>query len=187
MKLTPMKTSGSLLGWLMTKGMIKVFGKPLLSTRVSHARLPSLWWGLLAFMRIENSFTFDRALGLLIHSRASMVNNCAFCQDIGQAFAVQQKMGLDRFKALWSWQDSNLFSEKERAALAYIDAINAHDQEAIDQTFLSLERHFSERQIVEITAQNAIANFHNLINMPLGLEGDGLVDLAQKKQIGQSA
>ena len=181
MQLKPLEETGSFLGWFMNKAMTKAFGKPLLSTQISHSRLPALWWGLLAFTRIEGSFTLPKGLGLLIHVRASMKNHCSYCQDISRAFAVQQKMGLEKFNALWNWQDSNLFNEPERAALAYIDAINDRDDGAMSEGFHTLKSHFNERQIVEITTQNAIANFHNLINVPLGLEADGLEDMAQQR------
>ena len=48
-----------------------------------------------------------------------------------------------------------------------------------DATFERLRKHFNEREIVEVTWVNALANYYNLINVPLELEADGLCAIAQ--------
>ena len=48
-------------------------------------------------------------------------------------------------------------------------------------TFEALRRHFSEREIVEITWVNAVENYYNLINLPLGIESDGFCSLVQAR------
>ena len=50
-----------------------------------------------------------------------------------------------------------------------------------DATFERLRKHFNEREIVEITWVNALANYYNLINVPLELEADGLCAIAQRR------
>lgn len=47
-----------------------------------------------------------------------------------------------------------------------------------DATYGELAKHFSEREIVEIVWANAVGNYFNLIAVPLGLESDGLAELA---------
>jgi len=50
-----------------------------------------------------------------------------------------------------------------------------------DATFAELQRHFNEREIVEITWLNALENYYNLINLPLGIESDGLCAIAERR------
>jgi alkylhydroperoxidase family enzyme len=50
-----------------------------------------------------------------------------------------------------------------------------------DTTFEALRKHFSEREIVELTFLNALENFYNLLNLPLGIEDDGLCAIAQAR------
>jgi alkylhydroperoxidase family enzyme len=94
---------------------------------------------------------------------------------------VQQQLPLDKFHALPEWRSSPLFSERERAALAYADAATRNKQ-VDDATFAELRKHFSEREIVEITFLNALENFYNLLNLPLGIEDDGLCALAEGRR-----
>ena len=115
-----------------------------------------------------------------MQTRAAMLNRCEFCEDIAKAQAVQQKIGLEKFQDLDSYARSSAFSDREKAALAYVDEATRQKQVA-DPTFDELRKHFSEREIVEITVLNAIENFYNLINIPLDIPSDGLLEIAQKR------
>jgi alkylhydroperoxidase family enzyme len=110
-----------------------------------------------------------------------MVNRCTFCVDIAKAMAVKEHIPLDKFHALPEWRTSPLFSDRERAALAYAEEAT-RNKKVEDATFATLRKHFSERQIVEITFLNALENFYNLLNLPLGIEDDGLCAIAEGRQ-----
>ena len=60
-------------------------------------------------------------------------------------FSEAQVEGLER------WQSGGLFDERERALLAYVDAVAGHKGEVDDATFAALERFFPPREIVEVT------------------------------------
>ncbi|MGH7635477.1 MAG: carboxymuconolactone decarboxylase family protein, partial [Gemmatimonadaceae bacterium] len=66
------------------------------------------------------------------------------------------------------------------AALKYADEITRHKRVS-DATFAALRKHFSEREIVEITFLNALENYYNLMNLPLEIESDGFCALVQQK------
>lgn len=180
MRLKPIEKPPSLLGKLMTFAINKTFGKAFISTQIIYNRISGMWWMMLAIMRIEAKFEIDRELGLLISTAASTVNGCRFCADIARAQAVQERIGVQRFTALLDWKNSSIFTPAERAALAYVEEINI-SRDVTDDTFENLTRHFTEQQIAEITLQNAIANFHNFLNIPMNLTADGLELLAIEK------
>lgn len=69
------------------------------------------------------------------------------------------------------------FDARERAALAYTEEAT-RSRKVSDATFEALRSHFDERQIVELTWLNAVGNYFNLIAVPLGLESDGLAEIA---------
>ena len=71
--------------------------------------------------------------------------------------------------ALADWQDSPFFSARERAALAYTDAMT-RDIAVPDKLFDALRPHFSERQIVELTVLIGIYNMHTRVFMALGID-----------------
>lgn len=68
-----------------------------------------------------------------------------------------------------SWQDSPLFDARERAVLAYADAMTTTVQ-VPDAVFEPLQRHFSERQIVELTVLIGTYNMHSRVLEALKVE-----------------
>ena len=81
--------------------------------------------------------------------------------------------GLDKVAEVLSWRDSKLFSRAERVALEYAERITYTDQQVDDALFAELKKHFSEPQIVELTAAVALENFRSKFNPPLGIEAQG--------------
>ena len=72
-----------------------------------------------------------------------------------------------------SWRESTLFSDAERVALEYAERITYTDQHVDDALFAEVKKHFSEAQIVELTAAVALENFRSKFNPPLGIEAQG--------------
>jgi alkylhydroperoxidase family enzyme len=82
--------------------------------------------------------------------------------------------GLDKVAQVPSWRDSKLFSEAERVALEYAERITYTDRQVDDALFTELKKHFTDPQIVELTAAVAFENFRSKFNPPLGIEAQGL-------------
>ena len=72
-----------------------------------------------------------------------------------------------------TWRQSALFSEMERDALEYAERITITGETVGDELFARLRRHFSEAQIVELTAAIALENFRSKFNVPLGVQSQG--------------
>lgn len=81
--------------------------------------------------------------------------------------------GLDKVAEVLTWRDSTLFSAAERVALEYAERITYTDQQVDDALFAEVKRHFTEAQIVELTAAIAMENFRSKFNPPLGIEAQG--------------
>lgn len=81
--------------------------------------------------------------------------------------------GLDKVAEVLTWRDSKLFSPAERAALDYAERITHTDQQVDDALFAELRKHFTEAQIVELTAAVAFENFRSKFNPTLGIEAQG--------------
>ena len=80
---------------------------------------------------------------------------------------------MDKVSELLGWRDSKLFSEAERLALEYAERITYTDQKVDDAIFAKLKQHYSEAQIVELTAAIAFENFRSKFNPTLGVEAQG--------------
>ena len=157
------------------------FRRVLTPLKVIYTRQPAL---LTLAVHIEwvrdHKISIEPSLRLLISTRASMLNRCAFCQDLALAQAVGRQVGPERFAALGEASTSENFTERERAALALVDEITQAG-ELTAPTFERLRQHFSETEIVELMWLNAAENYFNLQAHPLGIDSDGLYALAQTK------
>jgi alkylhydroperoxidase family enzyme len=81
--------------------------------------------------------------------------------------------GLEKVAEVLNWRDSSLFSPAERVALEYAERITYTDRSVDDDFFAELKKHFTEPQIVELTAAIALENFRSNFNPTLGVEAQG--------------
>ena len=85
----------------------------------------------------------------------------------------------DKIQEVPAWRESRRFSEMERAALEYAEAMTITGQRVSDELFARLRSHFDEAQIVELTAVVALENFRSKFNVPLGVESQGICVLGK--------
>ena len=95
--------------------------------------------------------------------RVAILNDVEYVQRAhGPAYALKEGLTPDQVEALADWQDSKLFNAQQRALLAYTDAMT-RDIEVPDDVFNDARKHFSERQMVELTmligAYNMLTRF----------------------------
>jgi alkylhydroperoxidase family enzyme len=183
MRLEPIDRPPTLLARFLSLLYRRALGKTITPARVVYNRVPRMWNVSWALLNLDlRGFTLSHELRYLMHVRVSTLNGCAFCKDIALAGAVRQKLGLEKFRALaGDWRSSALFSERERAALAFAEEATLR-REVSDATFEELRKHFSEREIAELVVENAKSNFYNLLNVPLEIEEDGLLAIAERRR-----
>ena len=107
----------------------------------------------------------DLTLYHLIKLRASQINGCAFCLAMHTDEALKHGEKVERITALDAWHESPLFSDKERAALAWTEELTLiAEKHASRPAFDELKRHFSNEEIswlilaaVQINSWNRIA------------------------------
>jgi len=80
---------------------------------------------------------------------------------------------MEKLAEVTAWRDSRLFSEAERLALEYAERITYTDRKVDDALVDDLKKHYSEAQIVELTAAIAMENFRSKFNPALGIEAQG--------------
>lgn len=100
--------------------------------------------------------------------------------DINSVRVTETEGGLDKLEEVLSWRDSKLFSAMERVALDYAERITITGQTVDDVLFAKLKVHFSEAQIVELTAAIALENFRSKFNPTLGVEAQGFCMIVKK-------
>ena len=156
------------------------FGKVLTPLKVHSARLPlgfGLFYGKIG--QLDKKLTLPAETVMLIREQVARINVCLFCIDIGRSFTIKASMNQAKFDALGQYRTSPLFSDGERAALDYVTELTKTKSVSPD-TFSSMRRYYSEREVCEIVWLVATEHVYNMTNIGLNIHSDMLCDLAKK-------
>lgn len=153
----------------------KHFGAVLNPTRW-WGRMPRLFWLVALFVGFleRRHARLTPVLRSLLMTRVSQLCHCAFCIDANSLRLAERCGALDKVKAVAEWQDSALFTEQERAALAYAEAVTATPPRADEAIRTALKRHFTDDAITEMTALIAFQNLSARFNAALDIPEQGL-------------
>lgn len=114
--------------------------------------------------------TLPSGLKSLVALMASNAAGCRYCQAHGASRADRSGEDAAKLAALWEYETSELFSDAERAALHLARNAALVPNQASDEDFAELRRHFDDREIVEIVATIALYGFLNRWNDTLATE-----------------
>ncbi|SFO57766.1 alkylhydroperoxidase AhpD family core domain-containing protein [Chitinophaga sp. YR627] len=107
----------------------------------------------------------DQKLLSLLYYRASQINGCACCLDIHHKESIHLGDTQVRLHGVIAWRESPYYDAKERAALAFTEALtNANQQDIDDSIFDALTEHFTPEEITELTMAIATVNTWNRLN-----------------------
>ena len=102
----------------------------------------------------------------LIKLRASQINGCAYCVDMHAAELRKAGETERRMDALCVWRDTPFFTVRERAVLAWTEAVTRiSETHAPDEDYEALKREFSERERANITLAIATINCWNRVSI----------------------
>lgn len=106
----------------------------------------------------------DHKLTHLVKMRASQINGCAYCIDMHSIDARALGESEQRLYALDAWRETPFFSDRERAALAWAEAITRVGETHVpDAVFEEVRKYFSEKEIVDLTIVATTINMWNRI------------------------
>ena len=117
------------------------------------------------------------ALRSLVTVRVSQINHCAFCVDINSATLEKRGVAMDKIEALGAWRDRPLFSEEERLALEYAEAMTITEPGVSDDLRARLKQHWNDDAIVELTGLIAFQNLSSKFNAALDVPAQGFCSL----------
>lgn len=88
----------------------------------------------------------------LVKTRASQMNGCAFCIDMHTKDARAAGETEQRLYGLNAWREAPYYSERERAALQWTEAVTlVHETHAPDEDYEMARKHFSEKELTDLT------------------------------------
>lgn len=110
----------------------------------------------------------EHSLIHLVKMRASQINGCAFCLHMHGGDAVAAGERPERLYVLDAWPESPFYTDRERAALAWTDALTRiADTHAPDDVWEGLDPHFTEEEKVKLTLLITTINAWNRISIGL--------------------
>lgn len=150
------------------------YGRELEPVRL-WARMPAAFLAMSAMYRAldRKSSRVEPGLRSLIQVRISQINGCEFCVDLNASLVLGRGVAEDKLRALPLFADSALFSEREKAALAYTEAATRSDRHVDEDLVSRLRKHFNDQAIVELTALIAYQNMSSKFNAALGVQAHG--------------
>src|SRR5947208_4344255 len=137
---------------------------------MSHARkeykdfmalTPDAYAAVLALSQVAGKAGMDKQLLELIKLRASQINGCAFC--VQYHIMESEKLGVptDKLNLVVVWREAPQFSARERAALAWTEALTLLSDGVSDEAYAEAAAEFSPRELAYLSSAIAAINVWN--------------------------
>ena len=108
----------------------------------------------------------ERKLLELIYYRVSQINGCAYCLDMHTKDLREAGESEQRLYVLPAWRDAPFYSDRERAALAWAEALTKLDGHAVsDEIYAAAIEQFSEEELIDLTLAVIAINSYNRLNL----------------------
>jgi len=129
-----------------------------------QAYAPELMKQVYALNKAVDECELEKSLLHLVKLRASQINGCSFCVNMHSHEALQDGDSQQRVIMVSAWKESPVFSERERAAFAYTDAVTLISKDGVpDALYEATRQHFSEEELTKLTVAIGMINIWNRI------------------------
>ena len=137
---------------------------------MSHARqengqlrriAPDIYNAVLALSQLAGKAGLDKQLLELVKIRASQINGCAFCVQYHILEAERLGVSVDKLNLVVVWREVPQFSSRERAALAWTEALTELGGGVSDEVYVEASAEFSETELAYLTSAVAVINVWN--------------------------
>ncbi|WP_207842928.1 carboxymuconolactone decarboxylase family protein [Williamsia soli] len=105
--------------------------------------------------------------------RVAWTVGCSWCVDFGAMLQRLDDLDVDRLEHIADYQTSPLYSDDERAVIAYADAMTATPMTATDEQVADLQERFGNKGVIEVTYQIGLENQRARVNAALGITDQG--------------
>lgn len=108
----------------------------------------------------------EESLLNLVYYRVSQINGCAFCLDMHSKDLLAKGESVQRLLVLDAWRETPFYSERERAALAWAEALTKLSSGQVpDEIYTAASQHFNEQELIDLTMGVIAINSYNRINI----------------------
>src|SRR2546422_9767508 len=149
-------------------------GKVMTPMKVLFPRMPGMLRLSYEITKFETKvIRLEPRLHYMVVTLASRINGCSFCVDLARSMAIREHLGMEKFDAILEYQTNPLFSDRERAALAYVEEATRH-RRVSDATFEGVREPLHAWGVAEIHWLDALSNNYKPINNPAQIGGGGV-------------
>jgi AhpD family alkylhydroperoxidase len=143
-----------------------------MNERMRYPRVnPGAFRAMMAMEHYVDGSGLERELLELVKLRASYINGCAFCVDMHTKDARAAGESEQRLYAVPIWRETPFFTPRERAALAWTEAVTDVARSGIDdETYAEARAHFDEAELVDLTLAVIAINGWNRLNVAFRTE-----------------
>jgi AhpD family alkylhydroperoxidase len=134
-----------------------------MTVRINFAKTsPDGYKAMLSLSAYSRQAGLDAKLMELIKIRASQINGCAYCLDMHTKDARALGETEQRLYTLSAWRETVFLTERERAALAWTEALtDVADTHVPDELYEEVRRHFTEKELVDLSWAIVVINGWN--------------------------
>ncbi len=138
-----------------------------MNSRLDYSKAaPGVMNVMLGFGKYLHQCGLEKKLLDLVYLRASQVNGCAYCLDMHWKDLRAEGESEQRLYGLDAWEESAYYTDRERAALAWTEAVTKlSDRRVPDAVFEEARRHFSEKELADLTLAIVGINGWNRLNI----------------------
>ena len=153
-----------LIYWFMRRGMKKLTGRePAYGSGIEPVEIwahrPKMMSGMGKFQQaVRKGNGVEERLKNLVELKGAQMIGCEFCVDLGSQICRNSGLTDQELLALPRYRESDLFTERERLALDYTVGVMQTPVDVTDELFSRVQEHFSDEQLVEITALLTVVN-----------------------------
>lgn len=121
----------------------------------------------------HDSTTVDPKIKELVKIRASQINGCAYCLNMHTKDALKIGETAQRIFLMDAWEDTDLFSEKEKTVLELTERLTLVPENRIDDEFYAeVKKYFTDKEFADLVLMIAQINAWNRINISIGRDID---------------
>jgi AhpD family alkylhydroperoxidase len=136
---------------------------------------------------VRKSSKLETSLIALVKMRASQINGCAYCIDMHSKDARAEGETEQRLYALNAWRETPFFTDRERAALAWTEAVTLVAEDHVpDAVYEETRRQFSDEELVNLTLAVVTINSWNRLSIAFRAAPGEYQSAAQKSEGAKS-
>lgn len=138
-----------------------------LEQRINYGKVaPDAGQAMYGLERYVHESGIEQSLLELVKMRSSQINHCAYCLDMHSKDALAEGETVQRLIELNAWREAPFYSDRERAALAWTEAVTlVASSEVPDEVYEEAREQFSEKELVDLTMAIIAINGWNRLSV----------------------